>query len=143
MHREMGTREAVLNVLADGKHHTLNEIQEICEEQGLNLNGNRGPIYNMIYKMKQHGIVESPRKGVYRACVDVQQLLNSYVVDVQEKRRAIIDPELKSALSVIEGYMDKYTGAWWTKCTEEELEKGRASAEVLLELKDKIEKAFG
>ena len=114
--REIGTREAILHVLSDEKYHTLDEIQEKCEEQGLNLDGNRGPIYNMIYKMKQHGIVESPRKGIYCACVDVQQLLNSYVLDVQEKRKAIID---------------------------QELEKGRASAEILLELKDKIEKAFG
>ena len=141
--REIGTREAILHVLSDEKYHTLDEIQEKCEEQGLNLDGNRGPIYNMIYKMKQHGIVESPRKGIYCACVDVQPLLNSYVLDVQEKRKAIIDQELQSALGVIESYMEKYTGAWWTKCTEEELEKGRASAEILLELKDKIEKAFG
>ena len=75
--REIGTREAILHVLSDEKYHTLDEIQEKCEEQGLNLDGNRGPIYNMIYKMKQHGIVESPRKGIYCACVDVQQLLNS------------------------------------------------------------------
>lgn len=42
-------REVIVNSLSDKQWHGVDEIQSKCEEEGINLEGNRGPIYNVVH----------------------------------------------------------------------------------------------
>ena len=43
-------REVIVNSLSDKQWHGVDEIQSKCEEEGINLEGNRGPIYNVVHQ---------------------------------------------------------------------------------------------
>ena len=46
-------REVIVNSLSDKQWHGVDEIQSKCEEEGINLEGNRGPIYNVVHQLKK------------------------------------------------------------------------------------------
>lgn len=50
-------REVIVNSLSDKQWHGVDEIQSKCEEEGINLEGNRGPIYNVVHVFSKLGIL--------------------------------------------------------------------------------------
>lgn len=46
-------REVIVNTLSDEKWHGVDEIQSKCEGEGINLEGDRGPIYNVVHQLKK------------------------------------------------------------------------------------------
>lgn len=49
-------REVIVNSLSDKQWHGVDEIQSKCEEEGINLEGNRGPIYNVVHQLKKASV---------------------------------------------------------------------------------------
>lgn len=57
-------REIIRETVKDGKVHTAEEFEWICEKKGISLRNNRGPIYNVIHQLKQKGeVISDGEKG--------------------------------------------------------------------------------
>ena len=58
-------REVIRDVMKDGKVHTAEEMERICEKRGIKLYNNRGPIYNIVHQLKQKGEIVSDGENGY------------------------------------------------------------------------------
>lgn len=58
-------REVVREMMKDGKVHTAEEMEKMCETKGINLYHDRGPIYNIVHQLKQKGEIISDGESGY------------------------------------------------------------------------------
>ena len=61
-------RECIREIMKDGKVHTAEDLEMFCENSGIHLCGNRGPIYNVVYQLKQKGEIISDGENGYISC---------------------------------------------------------------------------
>lgn len=131
-------REVIINILSDKQWHGIDEIQRKCEEEGINIGGNRGSIYNIMHQLKKKEKIEANGKGEYK----VWNQDTEYI----EKRKAELADQQKNQLiesiENIEVYLVKYKNFDWVNCSDEELQCARSNVTRLLDLAQKIEKEF-
>jgi len=60
-------REIIRETMKDGRAHTAEELENLCEKNGINLYNNRGPIYNIAHQLKQKGEIISDGENRYIA----------------------------------------------------------------------------
>lgn len=60
-------REIIREVMKDGKVHTAEEFEKICEKKGIKLYNDRGPIYNVVHQLKAKGEIASDGENGYVA----------------------------------------------------------------------------
>ena len=61
-------REVIRGVVKDGKTHTAEEFERLCEKNGIYLQSNRGAIYNVVHQLKQKGEIVSDGENGYLLC---------------------------------------------------------------------------
>ena len=131
-------REVIVNALSDRKWHGVHEIQRKCEEEKINLDGDRGPIYNVVHQLKKKGLLEANGMGEYRICKD----------DTEHAEEKILEPDnyqknqLIESIESIDMYLTKYKKFNWINCSDGELQEARSNVLRLLDLAQKIEKEF-
>lgn len=128
-------REVTMNVLSDRQWHGIDEIQSKCEREGIGLEGDRGPIYNVVHQLKKKEKIEANGMGKYRMSIQ-----NMECVEI------VGDGSLKNQfaenIEKIEKYLNEYKKFDWVHCANEELQCARSNVLRLLELAQKIEKEF-
>lgn len=131
-------REVIVNTLSDEKWHGVDEIQSKCEGEGINLEGDRGPIYNVVHQLKKKGKVEANGMGEYRICnQDIEHIEKGGCESFCSQKN-----ELLKNIESIEIYLVKYRNFDWINCSDEELQDARSNMTTLLDLARKIEKEF-
>ena len=65
MKKYQAIRELIRAVMEDGKVHTAEELQKICESRGIEINRNRSEIYNTVHQLKKKGIIISDGENGY------------------------------------------------------------------------------
>lgn len=131
-------REVIVNALADKQWHGVDEIQSKCEEEGINLQGDKGPIYNVVHQLKKKGKIEADGMGEYKICnQDTENVQNEEGKSSNSQKSQLID-NIKS----IEIYLAKYKDFDWINCSDIELQDARRNVARLLGLAQKIEKEF-
>ena len=58
-------REIIREAMKDGKVHTAEDLERLCEKKGIHLCNNRGPIYNVVHQLKQKGEIVSDGENGY------------------------------------------------------------------------------
>lgn len=124
-------RAIVIEVLSDRKWHTTEELQRECEMKGVGLDGERGPIYNIVHQLKIKEIIDSNGAGEYRMR---EEKLNQTANNILEE-----NDELENSIKVIKMSLEKYKRFNWIKCSEEELQKARMNVGIIKELSDEIQ----
>lgn len=128
-------RAIVLEELADQEWHTTKNLHDKCESLGLNFNGNKGPLYNVLHQLKKKRILESSGTGDYRLLTDNTTLNSS--PNTKEKKA-----ELQPSIKIIESYITKYKKFDWINCSNQELLAARNNVSILLALSRKISNEF-
>lgn len=64
-------REVIVNVLSDKQWHGVDEIKNKCEEVGINLKGDKGPIYNVVHQLKKKGKIEANGMGSIKYVIKI------------------------------------------------------------------------
>ena len=82
-------REVIREIMKDGKVHTAEEMERICEKKGINLYNNRGPIYNIVHQLKQKGEIISDGENGYISLATKKE--NNVVNNSVETRVGNID----------------------------------------------------
>lgn len=103
-------REIIRNVMKDGKTHTAEEFERLCEKNGIYLQNNRGAIYNVVHQLKQKGEVISDGENGYllKRCdnVDISSKVLSENTSIDLNEFEIIRPAIrkktKQVISVFE-----------------------------------------
>lgn len=131
-------REVIVNVLSDEQWHGVEEIQSTCEEEGIKLEGDRGPVYNVVHQLKKKGKIEANGMGEYRICNQSVGTVKVGVVEHSNKQKN----QLEVSIDNIEMYVDKYKKFNWINCSDEELQDARSNVTRLLDLAKKVEKEF-
>ena len=131
-------REVIVNSLSDKQWHGVDEIQSKCEEEGINLEGNRGPIYNVVHQLKKKGKIEANGIGEYRICKQSVEPVKKGRMEFSNKQKN----QLEVSIGNIEMYVDKYKKFDWINCSDEELQDARSNVTRLLDLAKKVEKEF-
>ena len=129
-------REVVIRVLSDQKWHTIDEIENMCEAEGMKFDKVRGPIYNVLHQLKKSGVIESDGTGAYRKYGE------NIVFKAKkgDKARTVkFDEELNNCIKRIETQLIKLKKFDWINCTETELQEARFSANNLIKLSEKIQ----
>lgn len=67
MGKYKSVREIIREIVKDGNSHTAEEFERICEKNGIHMHNNRGPIYNVVYQLKQKGEIISDGENGYIA----------------------------------------------------------------------------
>lgn len=131
-------REVIANVLSDKQWHGVDEIQSECEEEGINLQGDKGPIYNVVHQLKKKGKIEANGMGEYKICnQDTENIQSEENKSFNNRKSQLID-NIKS----IEIYLAKYKDFDWINCSDIELQDARRNVARLLGLAQKIQKEF-
>lgn len=126
-------REVIVNAISDKQWHGIDEIQSRCEGEGISLEGDRGPIYNVVHQLKKKGKIEANGMGAYRLREQSIELVES-----SNKQKN----QLEASIENIEMYVDKYKKFDWINCSDEELQDARSNVTRLLDLAKKVEKEF-
>lgn len=121
-------REVIVNSLSDKQWHGVDEIQSKCEEEGINLEGNRGPIYNVVHQLKKKGKIEANGIGEYRICKQSVEPVKKGRMEFSNKQKN----QLEVSIGNIEMYVDKYKKFDWINCSDEELQDARSNVTRLL-----------
>lgn len=130
-------REVIINILADKQWHGVGEIQNKCQEDGIKLDGDKAPIYNVVHQLKKKGKIEANGMGEYRMCrLDVDYVVMGASGTYNKKNQLI------ESIKNIESYLNKYKNFDWINCTDEELQDARIDVARLLDLAQKVEKEF-
>lgn len=58
-------REVIRMVLQDGRAHTAEELQCVCEREGIEISRNRAEIYNTVHQLKVKGEIVSDEENRY------------------------------------------------------------------------------
>lgn len=131
-------REVIVNALSDKQWHGVDEIQSKCEGEGINLEGGRGPIYNIVYQLKKKGKIEANGMGEYRIFnQDTEHIEKGEGESTNNQKNQLI-----ANIESIEIYLAKYKKFDWINCSDEELQDARSNVAKLLDLAQKIEKEF-
>lgn len=134
-------RKIVMTILCDQKWHTIEELQNKCEAEGLSFEGGRGPIYNVAYQLKKKGEIEANGRGEYRICE--QNAENNKSIEVIQKYSDDNTKKLDKFINSIEVYLERYKKFNWISCTDEELQNARNNVVKLIKLAQKINNEFG
>lgn len=106
--------------------------------EGINLEGNRGPIYNVVHQLKKKGKIEANGIGEYRICKQSVEPVKKGRMEFSNKQKN----QLEVSIGNIEMYVDKYKKFDWINCSDEELQDARSNVTRLLDLAKKVEKEF-
>ena len=128
-------REVIINILSDKQWHGIDEIQSKCEGEGINLEGNRGPIYNVMHQLKKKGKIEANGMGEYRVWNQDIGCIEKRKTELTNKQKN----QLIESIENIEIYLVKYKNFDWINCSDEELQYARSNVTRLLDLAQKIE----
>lgn len=131
-------REVIINILSDKQWHGIDEIQSKCEEEGIDLEGNRGPIYNVVHQLKKKGKIEANGMGEYRVWNQDTEGSEKRESEHTNKQKN----QLIESIESIEIYLVKYKNFDWINCSDEELQCARSNVTRLLDLAQKVEKEF-
>lgn len=131
-------REVIIKILSDKQWHVIDEIQSKCEGEGINLAGNRGPIYNVMHQLKKKGKIEANGMGEYRVWNQDTEGAEKRKLEFSNKQKN----KLIESIENIEMYLVKYKNFDWIHCSDEELQYARSNVTRLLDLAQKIEKEF-
>ena len=131
-------REVIINILSDKQWHGIDEIQSKCEGEGINLEGNRGPIYNVMHQLKKKGKIEENGMGDYRVWNQDIGCIEKIKTELTNKQKN----QLIESIENIEIYLVKNKNFDWINCSDEELQYARSNVTRLLDLAQKIEKEF-
>lgn len=126
-------RSYIMEALSDGKWHTTDELQKICENHGVVFLNGKGPIYNILYQQKKAGRVEADGTGAYRILKETQN----------ENMREEENEDVNRAFTEIEKIIIKYKKFDWVNCTDDELKEARYYSSRLLILASTIQNEFG
>lgn len=95
-------RGIIINLLADGEQHTLEEIRIKIADNSIMLSENSGVIRSVLYILKKTGCITSPSSGIYQ----IQKMqehseasteaLSLEELRITEKRLAVNILELKN-----------------------------------------------
>lgn len=125
-------RMVLLELLSDMEWHTTDEIQHVCEVAGIDLSKGRGPIYNVVHKLKSDKKIEGNGVGDYRMIREED--LNE---DEDFEREEVCD--LRECVWKIEKYLKKYKNTKWLLfCSDEDVKIARDDVKTLLDLANKI-----
>ena len=128
----------LINALSDKQWHGVDEIQSKCEEEGINLKGDRGPIYNVVHQLKKKGKIEANGMGEYRICKQSIEQVKEGKLETSNKQ----ENQLEVSIENIEIYMNKYKNFDWVNCSDEELRDARSNVTKMLDLAKKVEREF-
>lgn len=128
-------RVIALEELADQKWHTIQELQEKCESLGIDFEGNKSSLYNVLHQLKKKNILESSGTGDYK-------LLTDNTTQPSPDSSGDKTAELKTSIKTIESYINKYKKFDWINCSEQELHQARNNVAALLTLSGKIDNEF-
>lgn len=67
MGKYKSVRDIIRELMKDGKTHTAEEFERICEKNGIYMHNDRGPIYNVVYQLKKKGEIISDGENGYMA----------------------------------------------------------------------------
>ena len=67
MGKYKSVREIIRETVKDGRPHTAEEFEKNCEKNGIYMHKDRGPIYNVVYQLKQKGEIISDGENGYIA----------------------------------------------------------------------------
>ena len=107
-------RDVLINALSDKQWHGVDEIQSKCEEEGINLKGDRGPIYNVVHQLKKKGKIEANGMGEYRICKQSIEQVKEGKLETSNKQ----ENQLEVSIENIEIYMNKYKNFDWVNCSD-------------------------
>ena len=131
-------REVIVNTLSDKQWQGVDEIRSKCEEEGINLARDKGPIYNVVHQLKKKGKIEANGMGEYKVC-------NQDTETIENEERKSSNNQKNQLINSIEGieiYLAKYKDFDWINCSDIELQDARFNVAKLLDLAQKIEKEF-
>ena len=119
-------RKYILELLSDGKEHKTSEIRNYVAIKGVKLEPKSTLVRNVLFCLKQEdpNFVNSGR-GMYQIVNDSKE--NHY-------------RELKNAISIIEKEIKECKNFNWLTCNDVQLEAARAKAQLIIEIRNTIEK---
>lgn len=94
-----------------------------CVIGKINLEGNRGPIYNVVHQLKKKGKIEANGIGEYRICKQSVEPVKKGRMEFSNKQKN----QLEVSIGNIEMYVDKYKKFDWINCSDEELQDARSN----------------
>lgn len=113
-------------------------LSDLVDFYEINLEGNRGPIYNVVHQLKKKGKIEANGIGEYRICKQSVEPVKKGRMEFSNKQKN----QLEVSIGNIEMYVDKYKKFDWINCSDEELQDARSNVTRLLDLAKKVEKEF-
>ena len=110
-------KNIVLDVLSDGKEHTMTEIRDVVLSHNIKLDDKSTLLRNIMYHLKKENAnFLNPTRGIY-------QLLSA------EKDYNDYYSELNSSIKTVEKTLQEYQRFNWYSCSEEELEIARTKVD--------------
>ncbi len=119
-------KNIVLDVLSDGKEHTMTEIRDVVLSHNIKLDDKSTLLRNIMYHLKKENAnFLNPTRGIYQL-LPAEKVYNDYY------------SELNSAIKTVEKTLQEYKRFNWYSCSEEELEIARTKVKTLLKLANTI-----
>lgn len=116
----------ILDILSDGKEHTIQEIKDYILSQNIVLEQTSTLIRNILHNLKkEYPNLLNPSRGVYRLLLEENSKTDYYV-------------ELNHSIATIEQTLQECQNFNWYSCSDEELEVARTKVKLLLKLANTI-----
>lgn len=119
-------RPIILDILSDGKEHSIQEIKDYVLSQDIVLDKTSTLLRNILHNLKkEYPNLLNPSRGVYRLLLTKDSKTDDY-------------DELNRSIATIEQTLQDCQNFNWYSCSDRELEVARTKVKLLLRLANTI-----
>ena len=119
-------RPIILDILSDGKEHSIQEIKDYVLSQDIVLDKTSTLLRNILHNLKkEYPNLLNPSRGVYRLLLTEDSKTDDY-------------DELNRSIATIEQTLQDCQNFNWYSCSDRELEVARTKVKLLLRLANTI-----
>lgn len=116
----------ILDILSDGKEHSIQEIKNNILSHNIVLDHTSTLIRNILHNLKkEYPNLLNPSRGVYRLILAENSKIDYYT-------------ELNHSIATVEQSLQECQNFNWYSCSDEELEVARTKVKLLLRLANTI-----